>query len=201
VRSGNIHLQYILFYKPFGVLSQFTREGGHTSLRDFGPFLKGVYPAGRLDADSEGLLLLTNDNLTKHRLTDPAFRHERTYLVQVERIPSETTLQKLREGIPIEGRKTLPAKVIRLLFEPPLPPRPVPIRYRKNVATCWLEFRLIEGRNRQIRKMTAAIGHPTLRLVRTQIGSLSIEGLKPGESRSLLPREVHRLRNILGIHS
>jgi 23S rRNA pseudouridine2457 synthase len=186
-------LDYFLLNKPYGVLSQFTSEAGHQSLKDFGPFPKDVYPVGRLDADSEGLLLLTNDNQLKHKLTSPGFRHERTYLVQVEGIPAESSLQKLREGILINNSMTLPAKARMLHQEPPLPPRPIPIRFRKNVPASWIELILTEGRNRQIRKMTAAIGHPTLRLIRTHISFLSIDGLVPGQTRGLTKREVLQL--------
>ncbi len=190
---------YILLYKPYGVLSQFTPEHGHLALKDFGRFPPDVYPVGRLDVDSEGLLLLTNDNGLKHRATDPKFEHERTYLVQVERIPSEESLQKLRSGVVIEGRKTKPADITLLAEEPNLPSRPVPIRFRKNVPTAWLELTLREGRNRQVRKMTAAVGHPTLRLVRIRIGSLSIDGLQPGESRPLTSEEITTITKNLGI--
>ena len=179
----------ILFNKPFGVLSQFSSEGDHPTLSDFGPFPSTVYPAGRLDAESEGLLLLTDDNALKHMLTDPRFGHPRTYLVQVERIPGEHALQLLRTGVVIEGHKTKPADVNLLSDEPPLGPRPVPIRFRKHVPTSWLEITLREGRNRQVRKMTAAVGHPTLRLVRIRIGSLSLEGLAPGDWRPLSRKE------------
>ena len=188
---------YILFNKPYGVLSQFTPEAGHRSLKDYGPFPKGVYPVGRLDADSEGLLLLTNDNETKHKLTTPTLRHERSYLVQVEGIPEEPALQKLTRGVVIDGRATLPADVHLLKAEPPLPPRLVPIRFRKNIPTCWLELILTEGRNRQVRKMTAAVGHPTLRLVRTRISFLALGGLHPGESRGLTANEVSQLKSIV----
>lgn len=190
---------YLLFYKPFGVLSQFTHEAGRASLRDYGPFPRDVYPVGRLDADSEGLLLLTNDNSVKHRLTEPTFDHPRTYLVQVERIPSEEALDRLRKGVVIEGKKTKPAEVTLLKREPDVPPRPVPIRFRKNVPTSWLEITIREGRNRQVRKMTAAVGYPTLRLIRTQIAYLSIEGLEPGSFRALTPLEVSKLRSYLGL--
>jgi len=179
------------------VLSQFTPEAGHHSLKDFGPFPDGVYPVGRLDVDSEGLLLLTNDNLVKHGLTDPRFLHERRYLVQVERVPAEISLGLLREGIVIDGRKTSPAAVQLLDSEPALPERAVPIRFRKSVPTCWLEIALTEGRNRQVRKMTAAVGHPTLRLVRTQISFLSLDGLFPGQSRPLTQGEIARLKSIV----
>mgnify|MGYP001352826214 CR=1 FL=1 len=189
--------QYILFFKPYGVLSQFTPEAGHRSLKDFGPFPNGVYPVGRLDVDSEGLLLLTDDNLVKHGLTDHKFRHQRTYLVQVERVPAEASLSRLREGIVVDGKNTLPANVQLLDNEPALPERSVPIRFRKNVPTCWLEIALTEGRNRQVRKMTAAVGHPTVRLVRTRISFLSLGGLLLGQSRTLTEREITRLKHIV----
>ncbi|MCI0707713.1 MAG: pseudouridine synthase [Ignavibacteriae bacterium] len=189
--------RYILFYKPYGVLSQFTPANEKQSLKDFGPFPRNIYPVGRLDADSEGLLLLTDDNEVKHRLTEPRYEHPRTYLVQVERIPTENALSRLRKGVTIEGKKTKPAEVHLLENEPELPPRPVPIRFRKNVPTAWLEITLREGRNRQVRKMTAVVGHPTLRLVRIRIGNLTIDGLKPGVSRELSKTEVEGLRLIL----
>lgn len=188
---------YIVFYKPYGVLSQFTRETGHRSLADFGPFPKGIYSAGRLDADSEGLLLLTDDTEVKRRLTDPRFSHHKTYLAQIERIPTQASLERLRGGIPLRGRPTLPARVRVLDVDPVLPPRPVPIRFRKKVPTCWLEVTLTEGRNRQVRRMTAAIGHPTLRLVRTHMGFLSLNGLFPGHSRGLTEQEIAQLRNLV----
>jgi len=190
---GRLKSHYILFCKPYGVLTQFSHEAGHQSLADFGPFPHDVYPAGRLDADSEGLVLLTNDNRLKQLLTDPRFDHPRTYAVQIERIPDEDALRQLRDGVMIEGQKTKPADVRLLSDEPDLPPRPVPIRYRKNVPTAWIEITLREGRNRQVRKMTAKVGHPTLRLVRARIGSLTLEGLLPGQWRELKPDEVQRL--------
>lgn len=182
-------LHYVLFVKPYGVLSQFTPEHGHPCLRDFGPFPRDVYPVGRLDLDSEGLLLLTNDNRLKHRLTDPKYEHPKTYLVQVEGIPDRRALEKLQRGVTIKGRKTKPADVRLLAHEPDLPPRSVPIRFRKNIPTAWLEITLREGRNRQIRRMTAAVGHPTLRLVRTGIGPLTLAGMQPGLARELTPDE------------
>jgi len=192
------HSRYIIFFKPYGVLSQFTRREGYLSLADFGPFPGDVYPVGRLDADSEGLLLLTNDNAVKWRMTDPRFGHPRTYLVQVERLPGEETLKRLRTGVPIGDNLTRQAVVRVLESDPNLPPRPVPIRFRKTVPTFWLEITLREGRNRQVRKMTAAIGHPTVRLVRTHLGVLSLEGLLPGQSRSLLDGEIAELKQELG---
>jgi pseudouridine synthase len=192
--------RYFLFYKPYGVLSQFSREAKHPTLSDYGPFPGTVYSAGRLDADSEGLLLLTDDNEVKQRLTDPRFAHPRTYLVQVERIPEAATLQRLRiGGVVLDGKKTNEAEIRLLKHEPDIPQRPVPIRFRKNVPTSWLEMTLREGRNRQVRRMTAAIGHPTLRLIRVQIGPLTLSGLRPGESRELTLEEEGMLRERLGL--
>jgi 23S rRNA pseudouridine2457 synthase len=186
----------ILFHKPFDVLSQFSgglHPGCHRTLGSFGPFPNNVYPAGRLDTDSEGLLLLTNDARLKHRLLSPKFHHPRTYLVQVERIPDAPALRRLAEGsIILDGRKISPAEVRLLEAEPALPPRPAPIRFRKTVPTAWLELTLYEGRNRQVRRMTAAAGHPTLRLVRTRIASLTLEGLDPGTWRALSEKESAR---------
>ncbi len=181
--------KYILFYKPYAVLSQFTSEDGKQSLEDFG-FPKNVYPVGRLDYDSEGLLLLTDDNNVKHKLTAPKFEHPKTYLAQVERIPTDEALLRVQTGVLIDGKKTKPAKVTLLSEEPPLSARSVPIRFRKNVPTAWLQITLREGRNRQVRKMTAAVGHPTLRLVRTQIGNLGIGELKPGDWKEITLQEV-----------
>lgn len=188
----------ILFFKPYGVVSRFNPEGAWLSLKTFGPFPGGVYPVGRLDADSEGLLFLTDDEFVVRRLTDPAFGHPKTYTVQVDRIPAEEALQRLRTGVVIEGRLTRPAEVRLLDHEPLLPPRPVPIRHRKTVPTSWLEIVLREGRNRQVRKMTAAVGHPTLRLIRTRVGEFTLDGLEPGEHRELSREEFSRLRRWLG---
>jgi 23S rRNA pseudouridine2457 synthase len=187
----------ILFYKPYGVLSQFTREGRWESLAQFGPFPPGVYPAGRLDAESEGLLVLTDSTEIQHRLTDPRFGHRRTYLAQVEGIPGVEALGLLSDGVTIEGKKTRPAGATALAGEPELPPRRVPVRYRKNVPTSWIELTLTEGRNRQVRKMTAAAGYPTLRLVRIRIETLDLAGLAPGEHRTLPARERDRLLEVL----
>jgi len=189
--------QFILFFKPYGVLSQFTPEGKWKSLRDFGPFPNNVYPVGRLDADSEGLLLLTDDNDVKHRLTDPRFDHPRTYLVQVEKIPDTDAINHLRDGVIIGGIRTKPAEVRLLENEPLLPARSVPIRFRKTVPTAWIEITLREGRNRQVRKMTAAMGHPTLRIVRTAIGPLGLGGLEPGDHRNADELEIRALRATL----
>lgn len=189
--------QYYIFFKPYGALSQFTGPDGKDNISNYGPFPGDIYPVGRLDADSEGLILLTNDNFLKHRLLDPANGHPRTYLAQVERIPDERALQRLRDGVLIEGRKTLPAKIELLENEPDIAPRPVPVRFRKNVPTCWLKIVLTEGRNRQVRKMTALVGHPTLRLLRVGIGTVSIEGLNPGDKRMLGPGEVDEILNLV----
>jgi len=188
--------RYLLFYKPYGVMSHFTDRLGRFTLADYVP-VPGVYAAGRLDFDSEGLLLLTDDGWLIHRLTDPRFGHPRTYLVQVERIPSEDALEVLRRGVVIKGRRTRPAEVELLTEEPDLPPRPVPIRYRKNVPTAWLRMVLYEGRKRQVRRMTAAVGHPTLRLIRVGIGPLTLAGLEPGQWRELTEEELHALATLL----
>lgn len=183
-------MKYFLFYKPYQVLSQFSPESGKETLADYLSLPKDVYPVGRLDYDSEGLLLLTNDSQIKSTLTDPKFGHPKTYLAQVERIPANDALQKLRDGVVIEGVMTKPAEIELLSEEPVLPPRSTPIRFRKNIPTAWLKIVLREGRNRQVRKMTAAVGHPTLRLVRITIGSLEIGPLKPGEWKELRRSEI-----------
>jgi len=184
---------YILFNKPFGVVCQFSKSRGETTLANFGPFLPNVYPAGRLDADSEGLVLLTNDGALQHRLLEPKYGHRRKYLAQVEGVPGPDAICHLQKGVMIERRKTLPADVKLLPDAPLLPPRSVPIRYRKSIPTAWLELTLREGRNRQVRKMTAAVGFPTLRLVRIAIELLTIEGLQPGNYRELSASEIRRL--------
>ena len=188
---------YILFYKPYSVLSQFTRKKKYKALCDFGPFPKDVYAAGRLDADSEGLLFLTNDTAVNHRMTDPKFEHERTYMVQIEGIPNDDDLTQLGSGVVIEAKRTKPAIVRLLDHEPDFPIRAVPIRFRKAVPTAWLEMTLREGRNRQVRKMTAAVGHPTLRLVRTSITFLTLKELQPGEHRELISGEIEKLYSLL----
>ncbi|MBU2585120.1 MAG: pseudouridine synthase, partial [Bacteroidetes bacterium] len=154
---------------------------------------KDVYPIGRLDYDSEGLLLLTNDGVLHDRLINPKFEHSRTYLVQVEGIPNNQAIQKLSNGIIIQGKKTKRANVKLLETEPEIWERNPPIRFRKTIPTSWLEIELFEGRNRQIRKMTAAVGHPTLRLIRTKIESLTIENLSVEELRELNIDEIKRL--------
>jgi 23S rRNA pseudouridine2457 synthase len=183
--------RYIIFNKPFGVLCQFSGE--RDTLRNY-VAIKNVYPIGRLDRDSEGLVLLTDDGELQHQLSDPKFGHTRTYWAQVEGIPEEKALCRLREGVTIQGYRTRPAKVRLLETEPALPPRHPPIRFRKSVPVAWIEITLTEGRNRQVRHMTAAVGHPTLRLVRVAIGELRLEGLMPGEWRELTADELQQLR-------
>ena len=191
--------QYILFYKPYDVLTQFTdSQGDRATLKDFIP-IPEVYPVGRLDRDSEGLLLLTNHGQLQHRLSSPQYGHPRTYWVQVERLPDDAAIAQLRQGVVVKGQQTRPAQVTRLPQAPQLPPRIPPIRYRKSVPTCWLELVLTEGRNRQVRRMTAAVGHPTLRLVRWAIGSLTISDLSPGEWRSLSAAETQQLLSEHGL--
>jgi 23S rRNA pseudouridine2457 synthase len=177
----------LAFHKPFGVLSQFTRDGSpHRTLAEFN-FPPEVYPLGRLDADSEGLLLLSDERHLNDRFLNPKHAHPRTYWVQVERIPSSESLLKLERGILIQGYQTLPAKAS--LIYPEVSPRTPPIRFRKNVPDSWIELTLTEGKNRQVRRMTAAIDHPTLRLIRVQIGKLHLESLKSGEWRALSTSE------------
>lgn len=176
--------RYILFNKPYGVLCQFTDAGGRPTLADY-VTIPGVYAAGRLDMDSEGLLLLTNDGELIHRLSDPQHKIPKTYLVQVERVPDAAALAQLRQGVEIEGQRTLPAHVELLSTSPDLWARSTPIRFRKSVPTAWLRITLVEGRNRQVRRMTAAVGHPTLRLVRVAIGPFVLGDLRPGTWREL----------------
>ncbi len=188
--------RYLAFYKPYGVLSQFTPEPGcpHATLKDYIP-VSQVYPVGRLDHDSEGLLLLTSDGRWQHRLSDPRYGHRRTYWVQVEGSPTVAQLQQLRQGgLKIQDYLTRSAQVHHLQTPPELPPRHPPIRYRATIPTAWLELTLTEGRNRQVRRMTAAVGLPTLRLVRSKIESLNLAGLVPGQWRDLTLAEMEQLQ-------
>ena len=183
----------IAFNKPFGVLSQFTDKGTADSPRatlSDHIHLPGVYPAGRLDRDSEGLLLLTDDGKLQARISHPRFKTEKTYLVQIEGLPDEAALQALRHGVTLKDGPTRPA-LVRRIDPPQIWERDPPVRYRKSVPDCWLEITISEGRNRQVRRMTAHIGHPTLRLVRWRIGDWSLDGLFPGAWRDL-PTKSHR---------
>lgn len=171
----------IAFNKPYGVLSQFTPEHPRQrTLAEFG-FPKNVYPIGRLDADSEGLLLLSNEAELNQRLLHPRQGHQREYWAQVEHVPDRSALQKLAQGVELQGRKTLPCRAWILKPQPTVPPRDPPIRFRKAIPTCWIGLELIEGKNRQVRRMTAAIGHPTLRLIRVRIGKFRLTELAPGK--------------------
>ncbi|MGK0367282.1 MAG: 23S rRNA pseudouridine2457 synthase [Thermoproteota archaeon] len=186
-------LQYIRFYKPYGVLSQFTvGSEGEARTKTLGQFglPKDVYAAGRLDKDSEGLLLLTNDGPFIKKVTSPNMNKEKTYWVQVERIPGLEELKKLSKGVIIKGGyRTLPCKV-KIIEPKDIPERNPPVRFRLTVPTCWLEIKIVEGKNRQVRRMTAAIGFPTLRLIRVAIGKLSLEGLNEGEFSKVSKSDV-----------
>jgi 23S rRNA pseudouridine2457 synthase len=186
---------YFAIYKPFGILSQFRTNIPAESLKTVYDFPKHVYPVGRLDKDSEGLLLLTSDKALTNKLLEPSKGHRRRYLVQVEGDPTEEQLQELRKGVNIRIKgsdyRTCPCKVKKLEAEPPLPPREPPIRYRKEIPTTWLELELTEGKNRQVRKMTAAVGLPTLRLVRWSIERIDIRGMEVGDVLILEKRDVY----------
>jgi 23S rRNA pseudouridine2457 synthase len=197
----------LAFHKPYGVVSQFTSDGpANRTLAEFG-FPKNVYSIGRLDADSEGLLLLSDEPQWNERLLHPRHAHEREYWAQVERIPAREALDQLQRGVSIKGRKTLPCRAWILEPQPEagssrcdgrnmpcaIPPRTPPIRFRKNVPDCWMGLELIEGKNRQVRRMTAAIGHPTLRLIRVRIGNFWLGDLPPDQWRILREEERHFL--------
>ena len=182
----------LVFYKPYGVLPSFTDQAGRPTLAKY-VAIPGVYAAGRLDLDSEGLLVLTSDGALAHYITDPRHELPKVYLAQVERMPTEEALEQLRQGVRLKGRRTKPAEVQVLSDVLALPPRPVPIRFRKSVPTVWLQITLREGLNRQIRRMTAAVGHPTLRLVRIAIGTMVLGDLQPGQWRELTTREIAQI--------
>jgi 23S rRNA pseudouridine2457 synthase len=189
--------QYYIIYKPFQVLSQFTSQEGKKTLKDFFPVPADVYPVGRLDFDSEGLLIMTNDTTFNHRLLNPRFAHDREYWVQVEGDISPAAIRQLESGVTIgiDGKsyRTRPAKVTAMVSSPPVPERLPPIRYRAQIPTSWIQLILQEGKNRQVRKMTAQVGFPTLRLIRYRIEQLTLEGLRPGEMRMLDRQEIYSL--------
>lgn len=183
----------IAFNKPYAVLSQFTAQGtAHRTLAEFG-FPKNVYPLGRLDWDSEGLLLLSDEKDWNEWLLHPRNAHERTYHAQVEGVATEKAMERLRGGVRIQDWKTRPCAA-RLLADPGYPPRSVPIRFRLSVPTSWIELRLTEGKNRQVRRMTAAVGLPTLRLLRSAVGGIGLTGLAPGSWKELGAAERKILR-------
>jgi len=194
VLSATLWQQYrhvlIAFNKPYGVLSQFTGDGSpNRPLAEFG-FPKNVYAIGRLDADSEGLLLLSDEAKWNEKLLHPRHAHEREYWAQVEKIPTREALEKLQNGLVIQGHKTLPCRARLLEPQPEIPPRVPPIRFRKSVPDCWISLELVEGKNRQVRRMTAAIGHPTLRLLRVRIGNFWLGELPPGKWKTLSAEEI-----------
>ena len=190
-------MRYLRLTKPYEVLTQFTDEHGRATLKDFVP-VPNVYPVGRLDFDSEGLLLLTDDKQLQHRLSDPKFKVPKTYWAQVEGTVSETALEQLRRGVQIKEGLTAPGEATELAEPAHLWARNPPIRYRASIPTSWLEIRISQGMNRQVRKMCAAVGLPCLRLVRAAIGPLGLGDLQPGEWRELTAAEVAELRKIAG---
>lgn len=177
--------RYFLLNKPYGALCQFTAEPGRACLKDHFP-IADMYPCGRLDSDSEGLVVLSNDGAFQARIASPQGKLWKTYWVQVEGLPTDAALERLRNGVEIDGSLTLPARAERM-DDPALAERDPPVRFRKSVPTSWLEIRLREGRNRQVRRMTAAVGFPTLRLYRWAVGEFTTEGLVPGEWREIRP--------------
>lgn len=193
--NGSVLLlkRYFIVYKPYGVLSQFTDPEGRKTIKALHNFPGNVYPVGRLDMDSEGLLILTNDKMLTDYLLNPKNRHEKEYFVQVEGIPERDAILKLEKGVVIEGKKTLPARA-GMIDNPGFEPRVPPIRVRKNIPDTWIRLVITEGRNRQVRKMTAAVGHPALRLVRVRIKNLTIDGMKSGDVRELTRREIEDLK-------
>lgn len=196
MKSPSTHRYYII-YKPFGMLSQFSVDGDKPTLALLGSFSKDVYPVGRLDSDSEGLLILTNDKELNHRLLNPKFKHQRTYLAQVEGSTTIEAINSLTNGVTItvDGKPyhTLPAKAKILESDPSVPERVPPIRYRKTIPTSWIELTLHEGKNRQVRKMTAAVGFPTLRLIRIAIEGIKLGNLQPGDVLEMSKEQMYQL--------
>jgi len=186
MRPGRSSSRLILLNKPYGVLSQFSDRGTDGARATLSDWVKvpGVYPAGRLDRDSEGLLLLTDDGALQARIADPRFKLAKTYLVQVEGEPDAAAFDRLQRGVDLTDGRTRPAEA-RRIDPPALWPRDPPVRFRKSVPDCWIELTIREGRNRQVRRMTAAVGHPTLRLVRWRVGEWTLAGLAPGEWREI----------------
>lgn len=188
--------RYLLFHKPYGVLTQFTdADGNRPTLKDY-INVPSVYAVGRLDQDSEGLLLLTNNGAVQHKLSDPKFHHPKTYWVQVEGLPTNEAIAQLEKGVNIQDYKTRPAKVKLLPENIDIPARNPPIRYRASIPTSWIEITLTEGKNRQVRRMTASVGFPTLRLIRVAIAGLSIKNLEVGTWRDLTAKEIAICVNI-----
>ena len=192
--------RYFLFNKPFNVITQFSASEGKQTLADFLKVARDVYPIGRLDYDSEGLLVLTNDKNLHYHLLDPRFNHPREYLVQVDGAITEEAVLRLQAGIEIsiEGRiyRTKPARVKIFSESPEVPERNPPIRFRKHIPTSWISIELTEGKNRQVRKMTAAVGYPTLRLIRWRIGNATVQSLKPGKCIELTHDEIYPLLGV-----
>lgn len=188
-------LKYYIIYKPFQVLTRFGKEEGKASLADYFKVPSDVYPIGRLDYDSEGLLILTNDKSLNHRLLDPKFAHEREYWVQVDGAVTDEAVQQLKQGVKIavDGKQYQTRRCQASLFEtePVVPERIPPIRFRKLIPAPWIRLVLSEGKNRQVRRMTAAVGFPTLRLIRYRIGRITVAGLEPGQMREMAQREVY----------
>lgn len=188
-------LKYYVIYKPYEVLTRFSREGDKAMLADYFEVPADVYPVGRLDYDSEGLLILTNDKSFNHRLLSPQFAHEREYWVQVDGAVTDQAIRQLQQGVEItvDGKKHKTRRCVAEIFpeEPLLPPRHPPIRFRKSIPAPWIRLVLHEGKNRQVRKMTAAVGFPTLRLVRYRIGKITVDGLQPGDMIEMTQAEIY----------
>lgn len=195
-----IQLKYYIAYKPYGMLSQFTKEGNNTTLAELFTFPKDVYPVGRLDADSEGLLLITNDKKLNHYLLHPTYKHSRTYLAQVDGAATDEAIKQLCKGVSItvEGKtyKTLPAEAELVEAPSNIADRVPPIRVRKAIPTSWIKLSITEGKNHQVRKMTAKVGFPTLRLIRIQIENLSLNGMKPSEVKELKQDDIFKALKI-----